>query len=217
MTKRRIVMVKRWSRGVPIGEIWVMNRVNTDTLPGLPSLESILVGVPMRGCAGGQPVNFQATKPSPVPAAATQTVAPVVQAAPRVTFSPAEQEQKVRREREEIKNKKHQKNMLKRITGEPITEESDSEPEDRKMTKEDIEQAMVEAFAIIANTDPARLGGATGAEVAHSQTRQQHGQENNLSTETEATIHKTTVITEPIPLVGIRNSSDEAGGEKKRN
>lgn len=50
---------------------------------------------------------------------------------------------------------------MKFIMEEPVTEESDSEPDERNMTREDIEQAITEAFALIAETDHARLGGTT--------------------------------------------------------
>ena len=55
--------------------------------------------------------------------------------------------------RERAKTKKYQKNMLKIIGGEPVTEESDS------MMSEDIEQAVGDVVGEIATTDPARLGG----------------------------------------------------------
>ena len=56
--------------------------------------------------------------------------------------------------------------MLKFIDREPATAEADSEPEERNLTRVDIAQAMVEAFAIVANTDPARLSGAVRADAA---------------------------------------------------
>ena len=173
--ENRTATVRRWNSGVPIGGIRVLNRLNTDTPPGPPSVEDIQIHEPTAGRTGGQLANLLSTKPPTAPAAplamkapairpaasATQVVPAVAQVIAATAAATTEREQRERRE-----TRKHQKNMLKFIDAEPVTEESDSEPDERNMAKEDIEQAMVDAFAIIVNTHPGRLAAAARVENA---------------------------------------------------
>ena len=54
-----------------------------------------------------------------------------------------------------------------------MTEESDSDADDRNLTREDIEQVIVEAVVIIRATDPARLEGIPAKQGAGIQTQQE--------------------------------------------
>ena len=107
------------------------------------------------------------------PAAATRTAVPVTPAVPQVTASLTELERKAKKEKEKIK--KHQKNMLKIIHGEPITEESDSEPDDRNMPMGGSDQAIAAAVVVMITTDPARLVGATLLQETTSKDQNGHG------------------------------------------
>ena len=180
--------MKRWNSWVPVGEIRVVNRLNTDTPPGPPSVESILTRTPTKAKDRGHPGNFEstktqptATKPAPdttskeealakarVPVApATRPtaaeVAPSKEKSPAKAVAPAVPATRataaeVHRRR---KREKWQKNILKFMDGEPVTEESDSDSDERNLSREQIEQALVETVAAIASTDigtPAERG-----------------------------------------------------------
>ena len=56
--------MRKWRNGVPIGGIRVLNRLNTDSPPGPPSVESIPVCKPTAAPTSSrdQLVNFEATK-----------------------------------------------------------------------------------------------------------------------------------------------------------
>ena len=117
-------------------------------------------------------MNFEAAKPVtvltvPTPKRATPTAKAAV---PQVTATIAEeQERRARRMKQKIA--KHQIQPLKFIDGEPVTEESDRDADDRNLTREDVEQAMVEAVVIIRVTDPARLNGVAANEERGSSER----------------------------------------------
>ena len=57
----------------------VLNRLNTDTPPGPPSVESIQVREPIAGQTGGQLANFESSRPQTIPAA--KRVTPRIEAA----------------------------------------------------------------------------------------------------------------------------------------
>ena len=112
-------------------------------------------------------MNIEATKPPQVTAmvpateGTPQRMIPILEAAvPHVTAA-AEEEQEQRARRMKAKIAKHEKNKVKFMNGEPVREESDGDADERNLTREDIEQAMVEAVVRFRATDPARLEGVT--------------------------------------------------------